>query len=105
MENYVLTNKALVDIEEIVDYLAEESVKSALAVATAIHKTCRMIGDIPDIGHSVDSIGTDLQQITVRKYRNYIVFYIITHSVPLILRVIHAKRDLPTLLSEWYGSE
>ena len=105
MNKYVLTNQAQADIEGITDYLLERSVKSALAVGTAIHKTCRMIGDMPEVGHIVDSIGSDLRQVVVSKYSNYVVFYVLAYGSPLIVRVLHAKRDIPTLLTEWYGND
>jgi len=105
MGKFVLSNQAQADIDEISDYLAERSVKSALAVGAAIYKTCSMIGDMPDIGHTVDSIGSELRQVIVGKYRTYVVFYVVTHGVPLIVRVLHAKRDIPTLLHEWYGGD
>ena len=103
MNKFVLSNQAQSDIDEISDYIPERSIKGAVAVGVAIQKTCAMIGGMPEIGHVVEPIGSELRQMVVSKYRDYVVFYVVTHGIPLILRVLHAKRDIPTLLYEWYG--
>lgn len=105
MTKFVLTKQAQADIEEISDYISEKNIKGAIAVGAAIQKTCTLISDMPEIGHVVKPIGNELRQIIVSKYPNYAVFYIVTHGTPVIVRVLHGKRNIPTLLHEWYGSK
>ena len=64
-----------------------------------------MIGGMPEVGHVVESIGSELRQMVVSKHRDYVVFYVVTHGIPLVVRVLHAKRDIPTLLHERYGGK
>lgn len=96
MKKYILTRQAEKDIDDIADYIFERSPKASLAVYNEIQRTCMLIGDLPQLGHPVEDIGADeLFQLAAGKYKNYLVIYIIKESIPIMVRVIHAKRDNP----------
>jgi len=100
---YTLTNKAEDDIEGIVDYINERSPRGAISVAREIHRICSLVGDMPLMGHAVEGImAGELLHLPAGKYSNYLIFYIVVDDAPIVVRVIHAKRDIPTLLKDWY---
>lgn len=106
MARYLLTPAAQRDICEITAYIKKNSSRGALAVAREIKRICKLVGSMPYIGHLAEDIGAgELYHLPAGKYANYIIFYVLKDETPVIVRVIHAKRDIPALLSRWYATE
>ena len=104
MGQYTLTNEAESDIVGIVEYINERSPRGAINVAREIRRICSLVGDMPLIGHVVEGVGVgELLHLPAGKYSDYLVFYVVVENTPVIVRVIHAKRDIPTLLNTWYN--
>ena len=105
MGRYYLTQEAQNDISEIAAFIKQDSPTSALNVVREIRRACGIVAEMPGIGHLVDDVGAnDLYRLPAGKYTNYIIFYVIEGNQPVVVRVLHAKRDIPTLLEHWYGS-
>jgi len=103
MQKYILSKKAEQDIDEIVSYISVDNKKNANKVLLAIRNSCSLIGRMPKIGRVDESIySKELYYLTVEKFSNYLIFYILIKNKPLIVRVLHAKRNIPTIMKSWY---
>ncbi len=101
MAKYFIRTAATIDMDGIADYIAESNLKQALAFYDEAEEVFSMIGDIPEIGAKVDFIeARTYRMFPLRKFRRYIVFYMIEEGVPVIERVIHSSRDIEAALSE-----
>ena len=106
MGTYYLSRSAQDDIDSITEYIASDNPKAALVVAKGIRKACQLIGDMPGIGRIDETVGAgEIFHFPVNKFPNYLVFYVIDSGHPVIVRVLHAKRDIPNLFARWYGAE
>jgi plasmid stabilization system protein ParE len=98
---YRLTQKALNDLDEIWDYIAGNSVDSAIRVESTIFEACEGIARYPMLGSKRSEI-TRLQVRfwVVSRFPNYIIAYR-PETRPLeIVAVLHAKRDIKRVLVE-----
>ena len=98
MSRLVLTPRAELDLIEIWDYIAQDSVKQADRVLNEIEKTLRGLADNPGIGRL-------REEWADRRHRFWPVYsYIIMYrpdTKPLqILRIISGYRSLAELLKE-----
>ncbi len=99
MQKYSLTNEAESDIINIFDYISADNKISAKKVVRSIKSTFDMISDMPHIGRVVHNIDVSFARIVpVRKFHNYVIVYIIIDEAVLIVRVLNARRDIPTIL-------
>ncbi len=103
MKKYILSNQAERDITEIVRYIRKDNLQSAMTMSKAIRRTCILVGRMPHIGRIANDINSgDLYYLPVEKFYNYLVFYILIKKQPLIVRILHTKRDIPTVMKKWY---
>ena len=96
MKPFILTPLAARDLDEIWDYLAEDSIAAADRVLDALAQGFYKLTAHPGIGH----IREDLAG---KKYKFFLVYsYLIIYrpdTRPLeIIRVLHASRDIEALL-------
>ncbi len=106
MGKYVLTADAQNDIKQISACIQKDSPKHAVAVVQEIRHICRLIGDMPGMGHVIEDVGADeLYHFPAGKYPNNLIFYIVENDLPVIVRVIHAARDLPTFFERLYSQD
>ncbi len=84
------------DIQQIADYIAQDSVESALRLVNEIHDTIRRIGRNPLHYQVRIEIGQDARLAVVGRY--VILFRILERRVR-IERVVFGGRDLPGLLT------
>jgi len=104
MRKYRLSNQAEQDITEIVKYVSKDNLQSARRVVKAVRQTCKLIGDMPRIGRIAKDVGfKELYYFPIKKFHNYLVFYILIDKMPFMVRVLHAKRNIPTIMKKWYG--
>ena len=104
MARCFLSKRAEQDIEEIVSYIRKDSLQDSLKVMRAIRRTCELVGTMPQIGRKANDIGfEELYYFPVKKFGNYLLFYILMDKRPLILRVLHARRDIPMIMKKWYN--
>lgn len=89
---YFLTAPAAADIDEILDYIAGQSVQNAVLVAGRFEKAFEQITEMPTLGHR----RRELADSAVRIYpvSGYLILYDPTLEPLHILRVVRGSRDL-----------
>jgi plasmid stabilization system protein ParE len=92
MAHVIWTNEALLDLDELTDYIARDSVHYAQSVAASILKTAKTIPEHPKIGRIVPEIERDdIRERFVYSYR--LVYQVREDRIPLIA-IIHGSRLL-----------
>ncbi len=96
MTRFVLTPQAELDLNEIWDYIARDSVEQADRVLGEIEKAMRALTSQPDMGHLREDWAD-------RRHRfwpvySYIIMYRPTTKPLQILRVVSGYRNLAELL-------
>jgi antitoxin ParD1/3/4/toxin ParE1/3/4 len=96
MTPFVLTPAATHDLEEIWDYLAAENRKAAEQVLNKVQAAMRKLARTPGMGHLREDLAD-------RRHRFFLVYsYLIVYrpdARPLqVIRVLHASRDVRSLL-------
>jgi plasmid stabilization system protein ParE len=99
--SYQLTPRALNDLSEIWDYIAEDSISAANRVESAILSACNSLARHPLIGSKrIEITPLPVRFWTLTRFPNFIVVYR-PESKPLqIVTVLHGKRDLKALFEE-----
>jgi toxin ParE1/3/4 len=90
--NIRFTDRALVDLGGIADYLVQRSPPGARKVKLAIQRTVEQLERFPGIGTPQKTQG--VRKMVVRKYP-YLVYYIIDAGADevRILTILHASRE------------
>jgi len=96
MTGYVLSKEAETDLAEILDYIAADSIQSALDVHGRFLEVFRMLGENPDAGHYRE----DLASRAVRFFPVYsfMVVYISGSAPVEIVRIFGAAQDVESVL-------
>ncbi|HEV3317896.1 MAG TPA: type II toxin-antitoxin system RelE/ParE family toxin [Candidatus Angelobacter sp.] len=96
MKPFVLTAEAERDLDQILDYLVEDSIDVAGRVLDAIENAFYKLAKAPNIGHFREDLA-DKQQKFFLVY-SYLIVYRFQTKPLQILRVLHAARDVQSLL-------
>lgn len=96
MKRYVLTPSAKRDVNDIWDYIANDNIEAADRVLDALESAMVKLAKNPGIGHW-------REELTDKRHRFWLVHsYLIVYrheAKPLqIVRVLHAARDVQSLL-------
>lgn len=99
MANYQLSNKAVIDLEEIWDYtLYTWSENQAEIYFNQIIKTCSVLAKNPQIGKSYSEIRNKLFGFRTGKH---IIFYeSFDENEIIVFRILHEQMDLEIRLIE-----
>jgi plasmid stabilization system protein ParE len=91
-----LSKRAQADLDQIWDYVAEQSDSTATAdrLIDTIIERFDLLGNYPEAGLARDDLGKGRRTFPVG---NYVILYRVRGKDVLILRVAHSKRDLDTL--------
>lgn len=98
MGRYVLTAAARADLSEIAAFIREDSPEAARRVVQSLQTAMGRLAERPGMGH----IREDLARASLRFWPvySYLIIYR-PESRPLqILRVLHAARDVQSLLED-----
>lgn len=96
MKRFGLARRALLDLQGIWDYIADDSVVAADRVITDLHRAFRQLAQMPGIGHKRRDL--TIRGVLFWPVHSYLVIY--TDATPIsIVRVIHASRDVRKLLT------
>lgn len=97
MTRFVLTPAAKADLEEIVDFIREDSPDAAQRVLRELRESMSKLARMPEMGHFRE----DLCDEPLRFWSVYSYLIVYRPQIrPLqILRVLHSARDVRTLLS------
>ena len=100
MSRYQFTPQALGDLHDIWNFIAADNPEAANRVEEAILRACDLLSDSPFSG----SVRTDLTLLpvrfwVVRPYSNYLIVYDPNQRPLRIIRILHAARDLSSVLT------
>lgn len=93
---------ALRDIDAATKFYLAESDSVAIGFIDAVEAATDLLRDYPDAGSlriGQESGIAELRSLRTKGYP-YLVFYWVVEDDVEILRVLHASRDLPTILSQ-----
>jgi len=98
MSRYELAREALDDLDELWLYVAEDSLDAANRTAATILDACDLLVDHPHIGHT----RTDLTDRPVLFWASgkYLIVYRPETEPLRVVAVLHASRDVATLLTD-----
>ena len=85
------------DLEEIVDYIAQDSPRHAARLLCLLRARMKEIAKQPQIYRLRPEIGAEARLATVG---NYVILFRIRQNVVRIERVVHGSRDLLSILEE-----
>jgi toxin ParE1/3/4 len=91
------------DMEEQADYLAQRSLDAATRFARAVEETFQQLASMPGMGSPREFRNPALAGLRVwrlRGFENYLIFYRPVEQGVEVLRVLHAARDIQSILEE-----
>jgi plasmid stabilization system protein ParE len=97
MTGFRLAPQARADIQEICTYIADDSLEAAGRVRRAFLDSCRLLAKHPRIGHKRADLTTRGDVLFWPVY-SYLIVYRPRANPLQILRVLHGKRDVRSVL-------
>lgn len=97
----LVARRADLDIEEICDYLAARSVRTAERFLDAIQSALASIARFPEAGGRLlleEHPHLDFRYCRVAGFETYLAFYRLTDMTIEVVRVLHGSRDLASAL-------
>jgi len=93
---FVLSRDAVEDINEVWDYIAEDSLDAADRVMEDFYQAIRKLAATPGMGHKREDLA-DQRPILFWPVGNYLIIYRVCRLVEIVA-VAHGKRDIPAFL-------
>lgn len=90
------------DIEECFVYIAEDNLDVGVYFLVAVEDSLEQIARFPDIGKRRqfrDKRFEDVRMWHVKKYENYLIFYIASNDRIEIIRILHGSREIEDLFN------
>ena len=95
MSSYVLSGRAMRDLAEILSYIAEDSEHHADRVEAAVYGACAFLEKTPYAGRLRPEVtGTGVRFWHLPQFRNYVLIYDANQHPLLIVRILHAARNM-----------
>jgi len=94
MPKVLLSDLAKLDLEDIWSYIAQDNPKAADSLYDSMQEKFRSLSESPQIGRRRPEIGEGVRSLAAG---NYVVFYRVVSEGVFIARVLHGKRDIPTV--------
>ena len=96
MPGYIFSNEAEADFDAILEYIAADSVQSAIDVHTRFLEIFRLLAENPEVGHYRE----DLTSRAVRFFPvySYMVVYISGSRPVEIARILATAQDVESIL-------
>lgn len=99
MTKYQFTPQAIADLFDIWSFIAEDNPDAADRVEEAVFRACDLLADSPLAGRTrKDLTPLPVRFWIVQPYSNYLIVYRPEKEPLQIVRILHAARDLPTVL-------
>ena len=96
---YLLTPRALNDLDDIWKYVAADNMEAANRVELAILASCKALAGHPQLGSKRIEVTTlPVRFWAVPRYPNFIVVYRPETKPLQVIAIIHGKRDIGALL-------
>jgi toxin ParE1/3/4 len=95
--------RARQDILEIISYIASDNRSAAAALYEAYERVLQHLEETPEMGRPYASNDPRLGRIRaapIGRFRRYLVFYRRQGNSVEVLRVLHAHRDITSILSD-----
>jgi toxin ParE1/3/4 len=92
-----LSRAALVDFDNIYDYIARDNPRAAAKVLRSLDESVQLLADQPKLGKVFPHRRLRLRLLT---HGDYLVFYRERPGVIEVVRVIHGRRNIPDILDE-----
>jgi len=86
------TEDAIKDLDDILDFIADDSSERALAFVAKIKSKIELLADFPALGVSCQGKGIS-ENCRVMIYKSYLIFYSVNEEEILILNIINAAED------------
>ena len=75
MTKYVISQPAIKDLEEIVDYFSSYSLASGENFLNAFEKKCQYLANFPNMGKSYESLRPSVRDLSLS---GYILYYLLS---------------------------
>jgi toxin ParE1/3/4 len=92
-----ISPRASRDLEEIHDYIAQGSPRSAARFLETIERKLQTLTSFPQLGPSCEELATNLRCLPVG---NYIIFYRPLDNGIEFVRVLHGRRDIKSIFEK-----
>jgi len=99
MTKYQFTPQTVADLFDIWSFIAEDKPAAADRVEEVVFRACDLLADSPQVGR-MRAVLTPLplRFWVVQPYSNYLIVYDSEKRPLQVIRILHAARDLPTVL-------
>ncbi|MDJ0681572.1 MAG: type II toxin-antitoxin system RelE/ParE family toxin [Xenococcaceae cyanobacterium MO_167.B52] len=97
MKRHIISQPAIKDLEEIIDYFSSRNVDAGERFINEFEKKCKNLANFPNMGRSYDDIKPSLRGLPLA---GYIIFYRVIDDGIEIIRVVSGYRDLESLFLE-----
>ncbi|HEX2971955.1 MAG TPA: type II toxin-antitoxin system RelE/ParE family toxin [Tepidisphaeraceae bacterium] len=97
MKQVIRSPQASVDLWEIADLIARDSVDAALRFLDEVDDVLKRLADFPGLGRARDELHPGLRSLPAGRY---VLFYRVTTDAIELVRVIHGARDLDRLFED-----
>ena len=94
MGRLVVRPQALTDLDDIFDYIAEDSLDRAIAFLRKLYEQMEKLATNPNMGRRRDELLPELRSLP---YGNYLIFYVPLDDGVDVVRVLNGARDLEAL--------
>ncbi|MBF0152567.1 MAG: type II toxin-antitoxin system RelE/ParE family toxin [Magnetococcales bacterium] len=103
MKSAIFSPKARLDIMQATDWISKDNPATAQVFRGAVEQAARNLGEYPLAGRErPDLVNRPFRFLTLDSFP-YVFVYNPASVPPLILRVLHGARDLPTVLGTLDG--
>lgn len=103
MRHAYLKPKARQDLRELSEYIAQDSMDSALRFLDATEEAFALLLEMPEIGAAYEALTpevTGVRRWHISGFPNHVIFYRPTATGIDILRILHTARDLDQIAIE-----
>ncbi len=93
----IITPQARIDVLELADYIARDSLDAALRFLEAAEAEFVRLADMPGMGHArkfSSPLLSDVRSWAIPGFKNHLIFYRPIQSGIEVLRVLHGARDI-----------
>ena len=97
MGRLVIRPQALTDLDNIFDYVVEDSLDRAIAFIRKLSGQMKKVAASPGIGRSRDELLAGLRSFP---YGNYLIFYSPLDDGADIVRILNGARDIEALFQD-----
>lgn len=97
MAQLVIRPQALADLDDLFDYIAEDSFDRAVSFVKKLQAQLEKLAITPGMGRRRDELLIGLRSFP---YGNYLIFYILFDDGIEIVRILNGARDLEALFQD-----